>query len=143
VREALVDTALEQCRGQLADFRANPVYPQVLRRLLQEALAELENCLAASESGRGICLEADPRDRDTIGVFLTELGLSLTVDYTLSTWGGLIARSEDGRVAVINTLEARLERATPYLRRSLAALFESDSQESVESRMLEAAGSKR
>jgi vacuolar-type H+-ATPase subunit E/Vma4 len=44
----------------------------------------------------------------------------------MDCWGGVVAKSEDGCIVIINTLEARLERATPYLRRYLAALFESE-----------------
>lgn len=137
VREELVDTALEECRRRLEYFRADPMYPQVLRKLLQETMLETETCLAVSETGGKACLDVDPRDRDMVKGLIAELGLSLTVNYTLSCWGGLVATSEDGRVAVINTLESRLERATPFLRRSLAALFEDSSRENVEIRSME------
>jgi vacuolar-type H+-ATPase subunit E/Vma4 len=50
----------------------------------------------------------------------------------LNTWGGLIAASADGRVVVINTLEARLEQALPFLRRHLAAYFEEEKAAVVE-----------
>jgi vacuolar-type H+-ATPase subunit E/Vma4 len=52
--------------------------------------------------------------------------LELPVSCELNCWGGLTAKSEDGRVVVINTLESRLERATAFLRRHLAALFEEE-----------------
>jgi vacuolar-type H+-ATPase subunit E/Vma4 len=74
-------------------------------------------------------LEADPRDRQLLDTLLSRMGLCLPISYTLNCWGGLIAASEDGRVVVINTVEARLERATPYLRGYLATLFECDRSE--------------
>jgi len=55
----------------------------------------------------------------------------------LDCWGGLVAKSEDGRIVVINTLEERLERATPFLRRYLAAFFENEQLESEASRVVE------
>jgi vacuolar-type H+-ATPase subunit E/Vma4 len=128
-REALVDAALEQCRGRLAGIRADPAYPEVLRQLIQETLAELERSQIESSSGGRACLEADRRDRALLGRLLDEMGLQLPVSYELECWGGLIAKSEDNRIAVINTMEARLERATPYLRRYLAALFEDEQPE--------------
>ena len=57
---------------------------------------------------------------------LADLKLDLSVDYQLDCWGGVIAKSEDGRVVVINTFESRLEHATAYLRSHLAAMFEED-----------------
>lgn len=120
-REAAIDTALERASQCLAGLRADPGYPAILRRLTEEALSELQGSLEDVSRAR---LEADPRDEALLQRILCELDLKLCVDYRLNCWGGLIARSVDGRVVVINTLESRLERAMPALRRCLAALFE-------------------
>lgn len=122
-REALTDAALERTRGRLASLRSDASYAQVLKQLTQQALAELPR----PETGHSLTyprLEADPRDEVLLESILDEIGLDLPVRYTLHCWGGVVAKSEDERVVVINTLEARLERATPYLRRYLAASFE-------------------
>jgi len=125
-REEFVDSALAQIHGQLANIHTDESYPQILQRLIEEALAELKGSLAAPGM---IQLEADPRDQAALECIFHDMGLDLSVRYTLDCWGGLVAKSEDGRVAAINTLEARLERATPYLRRYLAALFENEEPE--------------
>lgn len=125
-REEFVDSALAQIHTQLADTRAEKSYPQILQRLIEEALAELKGSLTAPGT---IQLEADPRDRAVLESVLHNMGLELSVRYVLVCWGGLVAKSEDGRVVAINTLEARLERATPHLRRYLAALFENEGPE--------------
>ena len=125
-REVMVDSALDQIHGRLASIRTHTAYPQVLQRLLKEALAKLDESI--EEVGKSQ-LEADPRDREILKDFLAEMELDLVIKYDLNCWGGLIAKSHDGRVVVINTLEARLERATPYLRSYLAALFEGDQLE--------------
>ncbi|MGD2155773.1 MAG: V-type ATP synthase subunit E [Anaerolineales bacterium] len=134
VREKLVDAALERAQGYLTDARAKSSYPSILLNLVQEALTELEGSLQESGS---VQLEADSRDREILENLLDEAGLALRVNYTLNTWGGVVAKSQDGRVVVINTLEARLERATPYLRRYLAALFENEHMESKRSQRVE------
>lgn len=136
-REALVDAALKQCRGRLAGTRGDAIYPEVLRKLIQETLTELEYSQIATSSGGPACLQADSRDQKVLEMLIDELGLNLPVSYDLECWGGLIARTEDDRIAVINILEARLERATPYLRRFLAALFENEQQEVFEKRVIE------
>jgi V/A-type H+/Na+-transporting ATPase subunit E len=123
VREALVDAALEQTRGRLASLRTHTNYPTVLRRLIEEALSELHRSMSEVET---ICLQVDPRDRSLVDRILDDLGLRPKVNYELKSWGGLTAKSEDGRVVVINTLEARFERATPHLGRYLAAAFEEE-----------------
>jgi vacuolar-type H+-ATPase subunit E/Vma4 len=126
MREGLVDAVLDQVRGRLQRLRRDAGYPAVLARLVQTALAELAGSLDEPGKAR---LSADPRDKALLVRILQELELDLPVSYDLECWGGLVARSEDGRVVVINTLEARLERAIPYLRRTLAAFFEDERTE--------------
>lgn len=121
VREAAVDAALEQTRHALAGLRADSGYPAILQRLTKQALSELQGSMEDITRAR---LEVDPRDEELMARILRELDLRLSVTYNLECWGGLIARSEDGRIVVINTLESRMERAMPFLRRYLAALFE-------------------
>ncbi|NIP51924.1 MAG: hypothetical protein GWO26_08085 [Phycisphaerae bacterium] len=120
-RETLVDVAIDQTKGRLAGVRSDTVYPEVMRRLTIQAIFELQESLEESWDCE---LEADPRDQALLDSILSDEGLNVKVKYTLKVWGGLIAKSRDNRVMVINTLEARLERATPFLRRYLAAFFE-------------------
>jgi V/A-type H+-transporting ATPase subunit E len=126
VREALVDTALDRARGCLANLRADPAYRAIMHRLVEEALCGLDVPLEDLNSAR---LEADPRDQGLLADILQEIGLEIQVGFSLNCWGGLVVKSEDGRVVVINTLESRLERATPFLRQYLAALFQSQHHE--------------
>lgn len=122
-REELVDTALDQVRGRLAGIRGDDSYPQVFKTLVYEAISALNMSRDRTPS---ISLQADSLDREILEAHLRELGLDVAVDYDIECWGGVIARSEDNRVVVINTLESRIEKATPYLRRYLSALFEGE-----------------
>jgi vacuolar-type H+-ATPase subunit E/Vma4 len=120
-REALVDEALRRTREHLAHLRENGSYATVLRQLVTEALAELDSSGAGAST---IGLVGDPRDVALLRDILFDIGLGSSATYELGCWGGVVARSDDRRVIAINTLEARLDRATPHLRRHLAALFE-------------------
>lgn len=128
VREGLVDTAIARTSERLAALRSESSYPEVLGSLTKQALAQL----AASESAHDPQLKADSRDKALLQKILTELQLNVPVSYELNNWGGLIATSRDGRVVVINTLEARLEQATAYLRPHLASYFETETMPAVE-----------
>jgi vacuolar-type H+-ATPase subunit E/Vma4 len=121
VREDLVDTAITRARERLAVVRPDLSYPTVLRTLTEEALTELVSGGAGKTQ-----LLADRRDKSWLTNILDDLKLDLPVSYECNCWGGLVAKSEDGRVVVINTFESRLERATAFLRRHLAALFEEE-----------------
>jgi vacuolar-type H+-ATPase subunit E/Vma4 len=120
VRENLVDTAVNRIREQLASFRSDTAYPTVLCSLTEETLAQL----SASEGDGKPKLLSDPRDKKLLEKILKDLKLNIPISYELNCWGGVTAQSKDGRVVVINTLEARLNQATPFLRRHLAASFE-------------------
>lgn len=133
VRENLVDTAIARTRERLASLRSDPSYPEVMMRLTVEALAQL----AVSEGAVQPQVQADLRDRDLLQKILVSLKRDIPVRFDLNTWGGLIAASADGRVVVINTLEARLEHAMPFLRRRLAAYFEEEKEAMVETQAIE------
>jgi vacuolar-type H+-ATPase subunit E/Vma4 len=126
-REELVDAALLETKRHLANVRMQPIYRAVLHQLTREALIALNGSLMETRQTR---LEADPRDRGLLEGILSDLRLNLPIDYILDCQGGLTAKSGDGRVVVINTLEARLERATSHLRCYLAALFEDEQLDS-------------
>ena len=121
VRDGLIERALSAVSDGLGRLRADAAYPLALRRLTEEAINLLGD---EGADGQRCLLEVDPRDEALLQRILGDLGLNLTVIPALTAWGGVVARSSDGRIAAINTLEARLERAKPLLRRDLAAFFE-------------------
>ncbi len=121
IRQQLSETLLLETQQQLAELRADPDYPHIVRRLMVEALEALGE--AELRSGR-VVLEIDLRDERHISPILNDLGLNLQVVSSLHGWGGVAVTSSDGRVVVDNTLESRLERATPFLRQNLVAFIE-------------------
>lgn len=128
-RKELVDAALEQVRGWLINLRSDACYPHVLKQLMLEAVSELSDVCADEESVlpvEMVCLEANPKDQALLERLLESQGLALPVEYNLNCWGGVVAKGDQGRIVVINTLEARFERAAPYLRVYLAAFFENE-----------------
>jgi vacuolar-type H+-ATPase subunit E/Vma4 len=127
MQQTLVDMALDQVRERLAQWRSMPIYPALLRSLIEEALATLEGSLIEQEQTR---LHGDPRDRPLLEDILRDTGPNLHVSYPLNSWGGTVVTSSDGRVVVDNTLEVRLQRAEPYLRRHLPILLEQEPLES-------------
>lgn len=120
-REDLIDAAFNQARERLINFRDDPRYPPVLEKLIREAMSLIE---ATEDSYDDLIIELDPRDRAIFQSIKADLGLKSSVKFDLNCWGGVILRTGDDSIVIINTLEARLERATPFLRGQLAILFE-------------------
>jgi vacuolar-type H+-ATPase subunit E/Vma4 len=116
VREELVDAAFVRACEWFTSIHTNKRYPSILHRLVDEALRGL----AVDEKAR---IFANPRDQ----AILETLKLDQPISYTLDCWGGLIVKSDDSRIVVINTFEARLERATALLRNRLTTFFEDGS----------------
>lgn len=126
VHSQITNTALDSIRKQLPDLRKRADYIDVLKHLIIEAYDLL---LPSLESGERPCIEADSRDAALIDSLLESpafLGRiqSATVEYTLDCAGGIKLKNADGTIVVQNTLENRLEQATPEIQRYLAGLFE-------------------
>jgi V/A-type H+-transporting ATPase subunit E len=139
-RDQLVAAVLEKARCRLMELRREPLYAHVLQGLIEEAIRALGD--EELNSGTAVItkqpwLEIDPRDETLVREILLDLDLDLSTKTTLSSWGGVSVYSGDGRIIVTNTLETRLERATPYLRQELAAFFEVSSNRVNEEAVVE------
>lgn len=119
-RQDSIEDCLAAIRDRLGVVREKDFYPDVFAQLVGETLSEIRS--KAEGDGR-VRLQIDSRDQSLLEDVLEDESEDLDIGYDLETWGGLIAYSEDGRVVVYNTLESRLERATPYIQRYLAARF--------------------
>jgi vacuolar-type H+-ATPase subunit E/Vma4 len=115
-RERLFADALQRAREQLAGLRGDPRYPAILRILVEEAGAQL--------SGE-IVLRADQRDEAALHALFPDI----RIECDLHSWGGVAATTTDRRIAVINTLEARLEQAHDLLQQAVMPLFEEESDD--------------
>jgi vacuolar-type H+-ATPase subunit E/Vma4 len=114
-REKLFADALEDARAHLANARASPDYPAVLHCLVEEALAQLD-C--------DLLIRGDPRDEALLRAWFPHT--QIVCD--LRTWGGVEAQTIDGRIVVVNTLEARLEQAQELLRQTVMSLFDGQAE---------------
>lgn len=110
-REQLLNDAVTAAKERLARLRDDPAYPQILNALVQETLAQLD--------GDAI-VRADPRDERWLRGPLGDVPL----EFDLDTWGGIEARTRDGRIRVVNTLEARLAQSGDLLRQEVLPLFD-------------------
>lgn len=120
-RQQLVEAVLTETRSHLARLRTASGYACLLRNLVVEAMTALG---AEEVAAHPPILEADARDAPLLHEILDQLHLEWSISSTLESWGGVIVLSSDGRISVTNTLEARLERALPLLRRDLGALLD-------------------
>lgn len=122
-REGLIAAALAETAHQLALLADSRDYPTLLRQLIQEAAEAL--------GGDGpLRLRVRSRDVALAEQCAAELGLSADVEDGLedepSPWGclgGVVATTADGRISLVNTLAARLERAASLHRARIAEML--------------------
>jgi vacuolar-type H+-ATPase subunit E/Vma4 len=112
-RERLFVQAIACARERLSSLRATPDYPAVLSALLEEALAQIDG---------EAHVRADPRDAAVLGSLRSRFPRA-QFEFNLQTSGGIEARTADGRIRVVNTLEGRLEQAQEDLRQKVMPLF--------------------
>jgi len=128
MREQLVNTAIDQARDTLSKIRDDQRYAKILGLLLKEALAELGEITSKSSEIQGGMprIEVDRRDLELMTKLIREMDLSIPVYQGPDCLGGVYVKSADGKIVINNSIESRLERALPYLRSYLAALFEGE-----------------
>ena len=110
-REQFFVDALSRAQTLLAGIRNDPSYAARLRVLAEEALGQID--------GQAL-LRADPRDEALLHTLFPQVQIAAE----LETWGGVEACTLDGRIVVLNTMEARLEQVQDILRQALMPLVE-------------------
>ncbi len=108
---------LEAARARLAAVPDRQDYGEILRRLLDETLVELDSSPVVNVT---------PRDEPLLARLLAELHVDAQLEHRLKGWGGLEACTADNRIVVRNTLESRLARAEPALPAIVAAVWQAD-----------------
>ncbi|MBI1880896.1 MAG: hypothetical protein HYR94_22180 [Chloroflexi bacterium] len=133
-REELMTSALQAAARCLADLALTEAYPRLLRQLAQEVV----DALGPDHS---LHLRVSSRDVALMRHIVQEMGLSATVEDNLASeprlangteaecLGGLIATTAEGRISLVNTLAARLQRVTHLYRSQIAELVLGPGQE--------------
>jgi len=109
-REAIVQRIFTEVKGRLDGLRNSADYPAILGRLAREASSVLPEANV---------VQVDARDAALVDGLFDD---SVEVVADLSIRGGLVLASADGRT-VHNTVEVRVERAAPHMRRLIAELI--------------------
>jgi V/A-type H+-transporting ATPase subunit E len=104
-------------RESLLAVPRSPRYEKTLTKLISEGLEVI---------GKEAVVSCNARDRKAIGSAIREMnskaGAKLILDEkSIDVKGGVVLRSKDGTMRFDNTLEARLERIKPQLRRDVVA----------------------
>lgn len=134
-RETLIESALEAAAHHLAALPTTKMYARQLQALIQEIVDTL--------GGNGqLHLHLQSRDVELANCIIQEMNLPATLEGDLESkseqslaaarWGclgGVIATTSNGRISLVNTLEARLQRVADLYRSQIAGMVFDDRQE--------------
>ena len=110
-KDAVIQRAFFDAKKSLDSFRDHPSYKEDFKKMLQEAVRELE--------GEKVLLLIDTRDETLCRQVLNELGWNSEIVGDLTSAGGLAVSTKDGKVVVSNTIESRLNNAKELLKREI------------------------
>jgi len=114
VLEEAVDNVFSKALDQIANKRDDD-YPKLIKTLLNEAT----QILGTSD----LIVFTNNKDKDVVQSTLSQFtGSELSSD-TIECLGGVIVKSKDGAMTFDNTIDARIERLKPLIRKEIAAKF--------------------
>ena len=117
-KDAVYQEAFSQARKHLLSVRERQGYENNFKKMVQEALAELD--------GEPVVLRIDKRDESLAKTLLPNLHLDCGIVTDITTEGGVEVRTTDSRFVIKNTIESRLERAKVLIKPEIFATLYGD-----------------
>lgn len=106
VQYQLFEEVVQQAKRQLATVRNQQNYPDILARLISEAVQECEGCDT---------ITIHEKDVNLVKKIANKHNLQQKVVGVSNFSGGAIATAHQGKIKVDNTLDARIEQAIPLV----------------------------
>ena len=113
--EEAVDRAFGEALGRISDMDRDNAYAELVESLVREAT----DTLGSTE----VVVYTSEKDRDVVGSVLNGFTGSQLADDTIECLGGVRIVSTDGTMTFDNTLDARISRLKPLIRKQIAAKF--------------------
>jgi len=110
-----VDKVFSKALDQIANTDRSGDYSNLIKTLLDEST----KILGTTE----VTVFTNAKDKDIVKSALTKFsGAKLSSD-TIDCLGGIIIKSKDGTMTFDNTIDARIERLKPLIRKEIASTF--------------------
>ncbi len=123
--EEAVDKVFKKALEQISEAERsnnNKDYADLIKRLIDEAIQILET--------DKIIIFTNTKDADLVGSMLAEFPQAELSVERIECIGGISARSKDNSMAFENTIDARIQRLKPLIRKEIASKFGMGGRES-------------
>jgi len=117
-KDEVYQKAFTGANEKLSRLRTEAHYANDFKKMLQETVSALE--------GESLVLSIDKRDEALCKKLVPELNLNCGIVPDITTAGGLDVSTKDGRFAIKNTIESRLERAKVLIKPEIFATLYGD-----------------
>ena len=113
--EDAVDKVFSKALDQISNADRSGDYSNLIKTMIEEAT----QILGTSE----ITVTTNAKDKDVVQSTLSQFsGAEMSSD-TIDCLGGIVVKSKDGAMTFDNTIDARIERLKPLIRKEIASKF--------------------
>jgi len=113
--EEAVDRVFTSALEQIANADRSGDYSNLIKTLIEEAI----QILGTSE----ITISTNAKDKDVVQSTISQFSGAELSSETIECLGGIKVKSKDGTMTFDNTIDARIERLKPLIRKDIAAKF--------------------
>jgi len=113
--EEAVDKVFSKLLDQVANTDRSGDYSNLIKTLIEEAT----QILGTSE----ITIFTNTKDKDVVQSTISQFSGAELSSETIECLGGIRVKSKDGTMTFDNTIDARIERLKPLIRKDIAAKF--------------------
>jgi V/A-type H+-transporting ATPase subunit E len=124
--EADVNSAFEKARTKLANSGNDNAYKTLMAKIVEDSLP--------SVGSDEVIIECTKNDAELVKKIVADLSKKSKVkvrvsDQPINALGGIRVRSADGTMSFDNTLDSRIERLKPLIRKNIARMLRGEAGE--------------
>ncbi|HSF28650.1 MAG TPA: V-type ATP synthase subunit E [Nitrosopumilaceae archaeon] len=113
--EDSVEKVFTKAIEKLNDLVRNEDYTKLLTQLLDESVKGLGTS--------NVIVECNSKDKSVVQSILSKFSGATLSSNTINCLGGVIVKSKDGSMSLDNTIDTRIERLKPLIRKDIAIRF--------------------
>lgn len=113
--EESVEKVFAKTIEKLAGLVRNEDYTKLMTQLLDESVKGLGTS--------NVVVECNSKDKSVIQSLLSKFSGATLSSNTINCLGGIIVKSKDGSMSFDNTIDAKIERLKPLIRKDIAVRF--------------------
>lgn len=113
--EEAIDNVFTKALDQIATADLNDDYSNLIKTLLDEST----KILGTTE----VIVSTNSKDKDLVQSILSKYSGAELSSHVIDCLGGVIVKSKDGSMKFDNTIDARIQRLKPLIRKQISSIF--------------------